>query len=36
MARRVDTGMVFIDHSTWVSADLSFDGIKNLGFGREP
>jgi len=35
VASRIDTGMVFVNHPTWTSADLPFGGIKNSGFGRE-
>jgi succinate-semialdehyde dehydrogenase/glutarate-semialdehyde dehydrogenase len=35
VASRVDTGMMFVNHPTWTSADLPFGGIKNSGYGRE-
>ena len=35
VARRIETGMVFINHPTWTSADLPFGGINHSGYGRE-
>ncbi|ABI62435.1 hypothetical protein GbCGDNIH1_1537 [Granulibacter bethesdensis CGDNIH1] len=35
VARRIETGMVFINHPTMVKADLPFGGVKNSGYGRE-
>jgi succinate-semialdehyde dehydrogenase/glutarate-semialdehyde dehydrogenase len=35
VASRVETGMMFINHPTWTTADLPFGGIKNSGYGRE-
>lgn len=35
LAARMDTGMVYINHPTWVKADLPFGGVKNAGYGRE-
>ena len=35
VARKLSTGMVFIDRPTMVKADLPFGGIRHLGYGRE-
>lgn len=35
VASRIDTGMAFINHPTWTTADLPFGGIQNSGYGRE-
>lgn len=35
VAKRIETGMVYINHPTKVEADLPFGGIKRSGYGRE-
>ncbi|MFB6460894.1 NAD-dependent succinate-semialdehyde dehydrogenase [Bradyrhizobium tunisiense] len=35
VARKISTGMVFVNHPTKVEADLPFGGIKRSGYGRE-
>ncbi|WP_428979137.1 NAD-dependent succinate-semialdehyde dehydrogenase [Hansschlegelia plantiphila] len=35
VARRITTGMVFVNHPTMVKADLPFGGVKRSGYGRE-
>ena len=35
VARKISTGMVFVNHPTMVKADLPFGGIRNSGYGRE-
>jgi succinate-semialdehyde dehydrogenase/glutarate-semialdehyde dehydrogenase len=35
VARKISTGMVFVNHPTMVKADIPFGGIRNSGFGRE-
>lgn len=35
VARRISTGMVFVNHPTKVEADLPFGGIRRSGYGRE-
>ncbi len=35
VARRLDTGMVYINQPTGVAADIPFGGVKRSGYGRE-
>ena len=35
VARKISTGMVFVNHPTMVKADLPFGGVRHSGYGRE-
>jgi succinate-semialdehyde dehydrogenase/glutarate-semialdehyde dehydrogenase len=35
IARRVETGMVFVNHPTMVKSDIPFGGVKVSGYGNE-
>ena len=35
VARRIESGMEFVNHSTFTAPELPFGGIKNSGYGRE-
>ncbi|MBV8187860.1 MAG: NAD-dependent succinate-semialdehyde dehydrogenase [Alphaproteobacteria bacterium] len=35
LARRIESGMAFVNHPTWTAPELPFGGIKNSGYGRE-
>jgi len=35
VAKRISTGMVFVNHPTMVKADLPFGGVRRSGYGRE-
>ncbi|WEJ85011.1 NAD-dependent succinate-semialdehyde dehydrogenase [Kluyvera intermedia] len=35
VAKRISTGMVYINHPTRVKADLPFGGVRRSGYGRE-
>jgi succinate-semialdehyde dehydrogenase/glutarate-semialdehyde dehydrogenase len=35
VARKIETGMVFINQSTWTAPDLPFGGVKNSGYAHE-
>jgi succinate-semialdehyde dehydrogenase/glutarate-semialdehyde dehydrogenase len=35
VARKISTGMVYVNHPTMVKADLPFGGIRRSGYGRE-
>ena len=35
VARKIDTGMVYVNHPTMVKADIPFGGVKHSGYGHE-
>lgn len=35
VASRIETGMIFVNHPTWIAPELSFGGVKHSGYGRE-
>lgn len=35
IAKKISTGMVFVNHPTMVKADLPFGGVRRSGYGRE-
>jgi succinate-semialdehyde dehydrogenase / glutarate-semialdehyde dehydrogenase len=35
LARRLDAGMVFVNHPLWTKPELPFGGVKASGYGRE-
>ena len=35
VARRIETGMVFVNHPAWTRPDLPFGGTKRSGYGQE-
>ena len=35
LARRIDSGMVFVNQPAWTAPEMPFGGVKRSGFGRE-